>query len=212
MRIAVCLLTCNRAELTEITAKSFTGFNRGVEGIELLHADGGSDTSDNADIARRYGFRSLNEPEHRIGHMQTVRLFIHEAQAVKADWLLMLENDWESVGPLPPSDFFERASSQRIETIRLFGTHKMRERIAGEYRLGTKEKIIWKPWTEPGWEWGRAHWGCGGTLIRTDLIAALANRQNVKVIMRERNEMLSIRPRANIMFSNGMETTPGFML
>ncbi len=211
MKIAACLLTCNRPELTEITASSFIRLNPGRTDIELLHADGGSDTSENAEIAQRYGFRSLINPTARIRHMETVRIFIREV-ALRADWMLWLENDWESVEPLPDQGFFRRATEQKVETIRLFGTHKMRDRIAGEYRLGTKDKINWKPWTEPGWEWGRAHWGCGGTIIRTSLIAALANRENVKVIMRERNEMLTLRPRHNIMFSNGEVTTPGFML
>jgi hypothetical protein len=110
MTVAVCLLTCDRPELTEPTARSFVAWNGVRSDLRLLHADGGSTGFANLNIAKRHGFRTIAAAGERIGQMETLRIFAREAFNLGADWMLWLENDWESVAEIPTGSFLDRAA------------------------------------------------------------------------------------------------------
>jgi hypothetical protein len=143
--------------------------------------------------------------------------YLRAGRACRPDreWILWLENDWESVAPIPDAKFLDRAARGDIETIRLFGAYKMRgtsaRAPAGPHVIGTKRLIQWRESYSAGWEEGRAHWGCGGTLIRTDVLARHALLDGLKEIMHATADLLTLRPKTNIMWHIGAETTAGFV-
>lgn len=216
--LAVCLLTCDRPELTAITVQSFVEHNRArLPELTLLHCDGGSATSENCDLAQAAGFMTLvaPPPSERIGQMATLRHFLDVVRARGLEFIVWLENDWESVAPLP-TDAFVRLSG--VETIRLFGVKKFRSghrALAGRHRIGTNEPLVWVPATgRPGWEYSaHAHWGAGGTIVRTDVIEAhvAAGPARLKDVIMSAHDLRSLRPIENVMWSIGQQTTTGFL-
>lgn len=214
--IAVCLLTCNRPELTARTVTTFVEFNRDREDLVLLHCDGGSDTSKNVELAQAAGFRTLvaPRPTARIGQLATLRYFLEFVHIARIPWVLWLENDWESVAPVPANP--GRIGTGHHATVRLFGAMKFRgghRARAGEHRIGTNDRIRWSPLdTAPGWEWGYAHWGAGGTLIKTSVLVEQARgATRLKDVITANPSLASVRPVDNVMWSIGEETTAGFM-
>ncbi len=211
--IAVCLLTCDRQELTARTVASFVAHNRGRTDLELLFCDGGSQTPENCRIAGAAGFKPVYvaPPEHRVGQMTTLRQFLKVTG--EHEWILWLENDWESVAPVPTFEWLDNCG---VETVRLFGARKMRSgprALAGEHRIGTKELIDWQSLVDlPGWEHARAaHWGAGGTLIRRCRLTRFAHLPRLKDVITADPRLLSLRPVENIMWSIGETTTEGFL-
>jgi len=214
--IAVCLLTCDRPELTEQSVWSFVKQNNDrLESFLLLHCDGGSHAPTNCEIAKAAGFRTLvaPSPRQRIGQMTTLLYFLQAARKYEADWIVWLENDWESVAPLPSDVFIETSGA---DTIRLFGAKKFRDgprQNAGPHRIGTNDHILWEPWPgrTPGWEMGLAHWGAGGTMIRTDILARCSHLRRLKDVITHTTDLQSLRPLENIMWSIGHESTEGII-
>lgn len=220
MKLAVCLLTLDRCDLTAITVRSFVEHNRARLGdFELLHCDGGSAWPRNVEIAKRYGFRTLLAPPatERVGQFVCLLAFLDGAYAAGADWMLWLENDWQSVKPLPWPEAFREG----VETVRLFGELKFqsgRRRRAGRFRIGTNELIEWHRSAVDGWEEGFAHWGGGGTAIRVEALEHLIARARgrhpsprLKDVIAADPRLVSLRPTENVMWSIGLETTPGMI-
>jgi len=206
--IAVCLLTCDRPELTAIAAESFDRHHRRRQMLRL-HCDCGSGhTEENVSIAKAHGFTTLIAPDERIGQMATLKVFLEAVTKANCQWLLWLENDWETVAPLPSEQFLRNSGA---DTVRLFGVKKMRSgprQWAGSRRILTQEPIDWQP-DMPGWESGRAHWGGGGTLVKTEVLQRQIHQSRLKDVIKAENNLLSLRPVENLMWCNGLETTPG---
>lgn len=208
--IAICLLTCDRPELTVLAASSIQKYHPNRKDLLRLHCDGGSVTDENVQLASAYGFTTLIAPkrEDRIGQMATLRIFVQKARLEGCDWILWLENDWECVAPLPTEDFLR---SSGAETVRLFGEKKMRDgprQWAGTRRILTQERINWRPAME-GWETARAHWGAGGTLVKTAILERQLHQPRLKDVIKAENYLLSLRPLENLMWCNGLVTTEG---
>lgn len=212
-KLAVCLLTCDRHIYTATCVKTFVEQNRAqFDTMHLLHCDGGSLWQNNVRIAQRAGFRTLIAPkrEDRIGQMACLRIFLEEAARLGSEWILWLENDWESVKPLPDAEWLAQCDA---DTVRLFGEMKFRgghRAKAGEHRIGTSERIAWVP-LRAGWEFGYAHWGAGGTLVRRSVLERQLHAERLKDVITADLRLLNWRPTENIMFSIGEETTAGFM-
>ena len=209
--IAVCLLTCDRPELTVLAASSFHKHHHARTDLRLLHCDGGSVTSENVDIARAYGYRTLIAPPRaeRIGQMATLRHFVAAAGLLECDWILWLENDWEAVGSIPTSTFCDHAD---VETVRLFGVQKFEDgprKWSGARRLLTRDRIDWQPHSYFGWECARAHWGAGGTLVKTSVLQRQLHQPRLKDVIKAENNLLSLRPIVNLMWCHGLQTTEG---
>ncbi len=208
--IAVCLLTCDRPELTALCASSFQKYHADRADLVWLHCDGGSLTRENVMLAEAYGFLTLVAPprEQRIGQMATLRIFLEEAIRMDCDWMLWLENDWEAVARIPDEAFLNTTGA---DTVRLFGEKKMQSgprMWAGIRRILTQERIVWTP-VLPGWEAGFAHWGAGGTLIKTDVLWRQRHQPRLKDVIKAENNLLSLRPVNNLMWCHGLVTTEG---
>lgn len=210
--IAVCLLTCDRPELTAWAVSSFQKHHADRKDLLLLHCDGGSLTDENVRLARAYGYQTLVAPRRadRIGQMETLRHFVQKALSESCAWILWLENDWESVAPIPTEAFLHASGA---ETVRLFGVLKMHEgprKLAGTRRIGTDERIDWRPAMD-GWETGRAHWGGGGTLVKTSILQRQLHQPRLKDVITAENYLLSLRPLENLMWCHGLISTEGII-
>ncbi len=215
--IAVCFLTCgdDRLDLAERTASSFARLNAGRCDLVLLHVDGGGPgRASNNKIARAHGFETISSPVQRVGQIESLRAFLDDRRTRSADFVLWLENDWESEKPLPSPVFFK--ANSHLAQIRLYGARKMRgdgpRAMAGEHIIGTKTLIDWKPVArEPGWEMARCHWGAGGTLVKPSILLGGANlATRLKDIIVMADNCVSIRPVENILWHIGETTTGGF--
>ena len=208
--IAVCLLTCDRPELTALAVSSFQKYHAGRPDLLLLHCDGGSLTDENVQLAEAYGYRTLMAPPRaeRVGQMVTLRAFVKAAVKADCEWILWLENDWEAVAAIPSESFLTLTGA---ETVRLFGIKKMRSgprQWAGSRRIHTTEMIKWCP-IIPGWEWGKAHWGAGGTLVKTAVLQRQFRQPRLKDVIIAENNLDSWRPTENLMWCHGLHTTEG---
>lgn len=214
MKLAACLVTCGRHDLTRRTLESFALHNELTDQrLVLLQADEPSMGPESGDLGYRAGFRMVAAPAVRGSQMAALRALVRAAAEENATHVLWMENDWASVKAIP-WDVLELP-----DTVRLFGTHKRLDghptrSLAGPHLLGTKTKIRWRPSeSRPGWECGRASWAAGGSIIRTDLLMAHLDAPRLKQVMLDLGPILTRRPAGleNIMVSIGDETTPGFL-
>jgi hypothetical protein len=214
--IAACLLTCGpeRGGETIRTAESFARLNAGRDDLVRYHVDGGGEGRDrNIEIAREYGFVTLHAPDRREGQIESFRAFLDTTLRRGADFMLWLENDWESVAPIPPISFFNPLVY--VDQFRLFGTRKMQgngpRALAGPHRIGTKTLIDWADHPDfPAWEMARCHWGAGGTIVRPEELEPFKDRPRMKDIIVAANDLRSMRVKENILWHIGETTTGGF--
>lgn len=213
--IAVCLLTCGRDDLTVRTAHSFEFFNAGLRSdLICLHADCGGH-GPHRDV-ETFGFRTVHAPRERVPQMVSYRALIEEAALKGAEFVLWLENDWESVAPIPTLDWLRKARDEHgIVTWRLFGERKMRgdgpRAMAGEHRIGTKDRVHWIDCLEfEGWQRGHTHWAAGGSIATLAHLESQLHRPRLKDVITAKNDLPTMRPVQNVLFHIGHETTPGF--
>src|SRR5688572_4097379 len=121
-KIALCLQTSDRPEYTARTLATFAAHND-LSQFRLLHADDGSQTPENRTLAKAYGFKTVLKTKTPIGCLP-VRTELIAYAASRADWILFLENDIESLRPFP-WDLFNFVSRHHwVYSLRLFGTFK----------------------------------------------------------------------------------------
>ena len=220
--IAVCLLTCGREHLTERTVETFAAHNKGRQDLVRLHADCSSGTptligdyNTNVILANDGGFGTIHAPAERVPQMVSFRQLIEEAALRGAEFVLWLENDWESVAPIPELDWLRNFRDlDSIVTWRMFGARKMRENgpraMAGEHRIGTKDKVDWRETPGSGWEFGLTHWAAGGSIATLAHLKSQIHRWRLKDVITAKNDLRTMRPVKNLMFHIGDETTDGF--
>lgn len=124
MKVAVLLQTCERAEMTARTVASFVAMNRDVSRFDLLHGDDASTTPDNQSLANAHGFRTVVRTNERKGMLQTRIALLDAAAHRGAQWVLLLENDCESVRPFPWAVFDWMQQFDGVYCLRLFGQYK----------------------------------------------------------------------------------------
>lgn len=172
MKLAVCLLTCDRANLTESTLQSFWKFNSKLDNCLLLHADDCSHSNDNKMVVLRNRFKTVYEAPVRAGAAHAMRAMWKIAVDKGATHILHLENDWRFVSKLP--------LTVQADCVRLFGAKKAQHgprARTGQCIIGTNERIIWEPIPDlPGWEEGIAHWGGPPSITRADYLMEAAMR------------------------------------
>src|SRR5262245_11916597 len=215
--IAVCLLTCGREELSSRTVVSFRENNRGRQDLILLHpAAAGSDPHRSRVIAINGSFSTIHSPAERVPQMVSYRELIQEAALKGAEFVLWLENDWESVAPLPSLDFLRETRDDeelKIVTWRLFGVRRMRGRgdrgIVRTTQIGTDIPINWQPTKHAGWEFGRCHWGGGGCIATLDHLESQYHRKRLKDVVTAKPDLPTLRMVDNAMWHIGEESTPG---
>ncbi len=202
--IAVCLLTCDRVPYTRVTVESWARFNGGDPRFVLLHGDDASVDPVNGTIARAHGFQTVIQHETRQGNLP-LRLALLKRAARVADWILVLENDIESIRAFPwPLFEFVRAQHE-LSSLRLFGKYKDRDGL--DPCLTTHKRQDHKPvrWTparhapEPA-QVGLIHWTPQPTVTRADQVLAL----HLKGIDPPGR---TVRVKSNVMVHIGVERT-----
>lgn len=206
--IAVCLLTADRWAYTARTLQTFTRFNAGRDFLKL-HADDGSATRHNLEIAQAYGFRTVWKPPGRRGQGEALTRMWWQAASMGADQILHLENDWEWVAPVPADEFCANAPC-----VRLYGATKARDEamlaraLTGTRDLATGLEVAWEPAAE-GWERAMGiHWGGPPSVTDADaLLAAVVGAPRIKDVS-NRLSLPTLRPLANLVWHIGEEPTP----
>jgi hypothetical protein len=206
--IAIGLLTCNREDYTQRTLETLALHND-LSRFILVHADDGSETCENMDIASDFGFRESFRAHRREGQFAMLKCLLAMAQRKQADWFLYLENDWEWVRPFPWEVMSLLAPD---ECMRLYGAQKGREgpRIdTGAHLMGTRILIDWRPRSD-GWEAAYAHWAGPPSVIATKRLAAYVD---IEPSFKEVSNTLwpmTWRPTENVCWHIGQQQTASF--
>ncbi len=203
--IALCLQTCNRADFTARTLETFAAHND-LTAFQLLHADDASEGPENLQLATRYGFRTVVRTEARAG-MRAVRTKLVAAATKVSDWILLLENDIETLRPFPWPLFWFVTAMPQVYTLRLYGRFKdvarQQKCLETNKRLG-HAPVEWRPLKgapEPS-QIGAIHWSAQPAVTRARDLLRL-HRTGIEP------HGLTVRVKANAMAHFGFERTPG---
>ncbi len=175
--IAVCLLTCDRVDYTRVTVESWARFNGGDPRFVLLHGDDASSDLTNCRLAQTHGFDTVVRHRARQGNLALRMALLNHAVRV-ADWILVLENDIESIRPFPwPLFDFVRAQ-RKLSSLRLFGKYKDREHLdpcLTTHKRQGHAPVRWTPARhapEPA-QVGLIHWTPQPTVTRSEQLLKL---------------------------------------
>ena len=223
-QIAVCLITCDRPELTARTLETFTRHNTGVDFMKL-QADDASKTAENIKLGKKHGFElAVSKPAgaERMGNHDTRRRIILAARKRGAKYVLILENDWISVRPVPLEAAAEVFQNPAIYAFRLFGVNKELSpdglpcRRSTPVHRGKDNKCPgWKPlvgFSEP-LEVGDIHWGTPPTITRIGEVVWLHEGTRKESEIRTKCgeiDMLTARVVDNVVWHIGYKRTDNF--
>ncbi len=202
--IAVCLMTCDRPEYTRRTLESFLAHNPDRSRFVLLHGDDASRESTNLQLARGAGFDTIVQSSVRVGNLAH-RMALIAAAAKVAPWLLILENDIESVRPFPWDLFDFVARQKHVYTLRLFGKFKDaagREACKVTHQWKGEQPIVWSdvPDAPERAQIADIHWSAQPSVTRAKSAIALHFKQ-------KRELGLTMRVVANVMNHIGAQRT-----
>lgn len=203
MTLAVCLLTADREHYTAITLRSFLDHNRDGYGMIRLHADDGSASELNERMAEGSGFLTCYRSKTRQGVIPALRYMWNLAYEMGASHILHLENDLQSVAPLP--------TRRDAASVRMYGVAKGANGSypTGPHIMGTKQPIDWRP-DGAGWERALCHWGAQPSITRASiLVEAINQAESLKDVSRALLRIDTVRPRWNIMNHIGEQKTTG---
>lgn len=210
LRVAVAFQTCDRFDYTERTLASFAHYND-LRRFVLVHADDASEDARVPALARSYGFETVVDHRVREGWRST-RAALVEAAAKRAGWILMLENDIESVRPFPWELWRYVLTEPWIYCLRLYGKFKDRERrdpCLTTHKRRNHEPVEWRPFrgAPEKSQVGLIHWSAQPCVTRKGELLALHRtgrepaghtarvKKNVMVhIGRERTAAPMVRP------------------
>lgn len=219
MKIAVTLLTCGRADLTERTCGSFEAFNGRDNSFRLLHADD-MDTIDsraaNARIAKRFGFETIIQAKQRRGVARMTELLFQEAAARGCDAVLNLQNDWLSLRPVPYGQIVGILSDPAYYNVRLYGHMKSQTGRCGIHHGGREPRVPveWRPHPMlEGYETGEIHWGHPPSVTLMEQALWLTKGAVSESVSRKRSGEITLqtaRVVQNVMNHIGRERTKGF--
>jgi hypothetical protein len=215
--IALGLLTCERESYTSRTLKSFAKWNDLSKFIKV-HVDDASRSSLNRDLAASYGFFSAAPHMDRLGCFEARRVLVDVAAAHGAEWLLILENDWETVRAFPWK-LFELCVERfpRVYCLRMYGEQKERHgRATGDLHKGRQRAPVeWKliKGAPERAEIGNVHWGCPPAVTEIETLKWLLKKSHSdRDVMHTSGKLkkLTVRPRSNVVWHIGTDKTPGF--
>lgn len=207
--IALCLQTCDRPELTARTLASFVAFNDPARFL-LLHGDDASRDLDNHNLAKAAGFRTVVQTSVRMGVIAVRRALFDQAAARHADWVLLLENDCESVRSFPWPLFEFVSQFPGIYCLRLFGAFKGPNetdpcKAVSEW-ASSGDPVRWKRLVkapEPA-EIGTIHWTAQPAVTRTSEAVSIQLGH-----WRDLRKARTVRVVANVLVHIGADRTPG---
>jgi hypothetical protein len=191
-RIGVVLTTCGRLDYTQRTLETFAAHND-LSAFSLFHGDDASLEPEMIPLVGFYGFetlvrvtdRDLAIPERfdgQRGHWLRWEVLRRLARR-GLDWVLVLENDIESVRPFPWPLFRYVAQNPAVYCLRLYGAFKdaaKREPCKNVHQWKTVDwPVRWKPMKrapEPA-EIGQIHWSAQPAVTRFADLWALYSRE-----------------------------------
>lgn len=204
MKIAVALLTCDRPAYTARTIDSFLAHNPDRSQFALIHGDDASRDPSIAGMVEAAGFETVVRHSVRCGHL-AMRHAMVGAAAHYADWVLLLENDMESVRPFPWALFNYVSGLRKFYCLRLFGQFKGPhgvEPCKTTHQWKDNRKVIWRRLSgtpEPA-EMADIHWSSQPSVTRASSLQAF-HRKGV------RDLGLTARVVSNVMIHIGVERT-----
>lgn len=204
--VAIGLLTCEREDYTRRTVESFLRHNDRRR-FMLFHADDGSRSFENCQIAAEAGFETVYAKRARAGQMAGLRALVETAATEGADWFLFLESDWEWEHPFPRYALYLGA-----ECVRLYGELKAKDgprAQTGKNLMGTKQAIEWLPLAD-GLEHGIAHWAGPPSATRMDVMREFVDGAESAKAMSLRRPLDTVRVTENIVWHIGERQTPSF--
>lgn len=203
--ITVALMTCGRYEYTARTLASFAAHND-LRKFQLLHGDDASDNrKDIARLVKPYGFRTVVQHKTQLGWLPLRTALIARA-AARGRWILLLENDIESIRPFPWALFARVQAHDWIYCLRLYGAFKDAEQLqpcktTNQWR--GHAPVSWKALKnapEPA-EVAQIHWSAQPCVTRAgDLVAIHQGHREV--------HLKTARVVTNVMNHFGVERTP----
>ncbi len=209
-RVAVLLQTCDRLDYTRRTLKTFAQHNTGAPFL-LLHGDDASIESEAVrDLAAQHGFETVVQSYGtRIGVNATRAALIAKAERRGARWVLMLENDIETLRPFPWALFQFVEKQPSIYCLRLFGRFKdpgKTEACKTTHSWWQNALVEWKPLRHAPEkaQIGRIHWTPQPSVTR--IRDARLLHEGV------RPESFTARVKKNVMGHIGLERTEGRLL
>ncbi len=208
--IALCLQTCDRYELTERTLETFAAHND-LSKFRLLHADDAStDTEQMRALTMRYGFRTVFQTHERLGCTMVRWGLISAAVRRGAEWILLLENDIETLRPFPWSLFNHVAKNQEIVCLRLYGRFKDAARTdpcLTTHKHRGHSPVMWRPLkgAPEASQIGEIHWSAQPAVTRAQ---ALLDHHRTGADP----EGWTVRVKKNVMAHIGYERTPGRLM
>jgi hypothetical protein len=197
--IHVAVTAWKRPDCLRHTLESFWRFNRaGLEGRQWrapgyrlwFGLDGGVDVSVTGELLALFGahgFAPLVTEDANVGVARiTADLIAAIARlADPADWVLLLQDDWESVRPVPLGVIRELMDRPEVANIRLYGRYRERDEAGrptrpvgqGHEGLPGKPPIHWHRETILSEEvlTGRAYWAHPPSLTRIGVAVHLTN-------------------------------------
>jgi hypothetical protein len=208
MKIAVCLLTCDRDDYTATTLSTFTAMNPDLDRFDLWHADDASTSDRNMNLAASYGFRTVVQNATRLGWLETRRALFTAAARQRAKWVLFLENDIESLRPFPWDLFdFVVKMHQRVFCLRLYGRFKnaaKTDRCLETHKREGHAPVNWQPlkFAPELAQIGRIQWSAQPCVTKIEPLLALHKTGHEP-------HALTVRVKKNVMGHIGVtRTTP----
>jgi hypothetical protein len=205
--ITCCLQTCDRYELTAKTLETFAAHND-LSKFRLLHADDASEDYDRMRaLVTGYGFRTVFQSHERVG-MRMVRWGLISAAVRRgAEWILLLENDIETLRPFPWALFEHVSKHQDVSCLRLYGRFKDAARLdpcLKTHKHRNHQLVKWRPFRDApeASQIGEIHWSAQPCVTRAQ--ALLRHHQTG-----EEPDGWTVRVKKNVMAHIGVERTPG---
>lgn len=212
--IHVVLLSCERLDYTMRTVDSFLEHNSDLSGFELWHCDDASQDSRIREAVGRTAFKPLVYTRERAGVTAMIRRASRKLMDVGAEWMLLLENDWETVRPFPWAAFQAVVDRGDVYTMRLYGDHKER---GGVRPAGTRHRG--RNGAQPNWqrfdsyEVGDIHWGNPPSVSRVEQVVWLhqgVSTEKQAIVKSGMIQLRSARVVENVVYHIGESRTPEF--
>lgn len=218
--IHVVLLSCERAEYTARTIETFLEHNPGPDPrFKLWHSDDASADRRVRALADEAGFEPLIHTDKRVGCTEMIRRTARKLEHQGAEWMLLLENDWETDRPFPWPVFEAVQARGDVWAMRLFGRFKERgDQLASADRHRGRNGAIpgWERFEAAGerYEVGSIHWGNPPSVAKVRWVAWLhkkASREKDAIARSGKIAEKVARVVPNVVYHIGFDRTPGFV-
>lgn len=178
-QLVLALQSCGRFDLTTETLRSFKEHNPKIpEWVTLIHAEDGAMDMRNVSLSQQHGFKSVTHTR-RLGNTLCRKHLIRKAVKLGATHILLWENDWQSIRPVPWDTIDWMMGQPGIYHMRLWHEWKIPRKYnawveAG--RTGYVSRHRGRENADPGWklytgspepvEIGDIHWSAPPAVTR----------------------------------------------